>query len=97
MASLYIQEYETCPNQGEVQAGQEPALASQKITFTTSAQSAAFNAKTQFIRVWADAAVWLAFAASPTATVASMPVSASTAEYFGVQAGEKVAAYDGAS
>lgn len=100
MATLLIQEYARLApdvNSHRIQAGEEPAETSQSVTYTTSTQSAAFGASTKLIRVIADADVHLAFGTSPTATAASMRVTADTAEYFGVVPGHKVAAYDGTS
>ena len=67
----------------------------QAVTFTTSTTSAAFGAKTNLIRVIADADVYLAFGAAPTATANSLRVPANSAEYFAVRPTEKVACYDG--
>lgn len=100
MASLYISEYKGVAKGTKgigAQAAQEPSLATQKVSFTTAAQSAAFNRETTFVRLIASANVWLAFGANPTATVASAFLPANTVEYFGVVAGQKVSAYDGAS
>lgn len=100
MPSLYISEYkDVVRGSGNlpIMAGKEPAVARQKISFSTAAQSAAFDRSTIFIRVFADADVWLEFGVNPTATVAKAPLPANTAEYFGVQPGHKVSAYDGAS
>jgi len=98
MAVLYIQEYERLATDADgkvVQAGLEPALASQHVAFTTSTASAAFNAKTQFIRVFSDTACYVKFGTAPTATTASdMPLAANTAEFFAIQPGQsyKIAA-----
>lgn len=69
--------------------------ASQSVTYTSSTQSAAFAATTSLIRVIADADVYLAFGENPTATAVGVRVPADTVEYFSVQAGHKVACYDG--
>ena len=45
----------------------------------------------------ADADAFLVFGASPTATASGMFLPGNTVEYFGVEAGQKVAAYDGTS
>lgn len=71
--------------------------ASQAVTFTTSAQSAAFAADTKFIRVVADAAAHIAVGDNPTATATSMFLPANSVEFFGVKGGDKIAAYDGSS
>lgn len=67
------------------------------VSFTTSAQSAAFGATSRYIRVVADIDAYLAWDSNPTATVNSTRVPAGTVEYFGVVPGQKVAAYDGSS
>ena len=69
--------------------------ATQAITYTSSTASAAFNAATRLIRVIADADVYLAFGAAPTATANDIRVPADTVEYFEVDAGAKFACYDG--
>ena len=100
MAYLFIQEYEELVTDGKgqmVPVGREPAVATQRVTFTTSTASTAFNARTKFIRVTGDAAAYLAFGASPTATASSMLLPSGAVEYFGVTGGQKVAAYDGSS
>ena len=69
--------------------------ATQAVTYTSSVASAAFNEATRLIRVIADADVYLAFGTAPTATANSIRVTADTVEYFEVNAGDKVACYDG--
>lgn len=72
--------------------GQEPAVLTQQVAIGgASAQSAAFNGSTRFIRVHADAACRLAFGADPTASAASMRMAAGSTEYFGVRPGHKLA------
>jgi hypothetical protein len=100
MASLYITEFANLVEDEKghiIPAGKTPPRAQQKVTFTTSSQSAAFNQQVEIIRVIADADVHLKFGSNPTATAADMLVKANTVEYFGVVSGQKVAAYDGSS
>ena len=100
MAIIYISEYKNLARDesGQViQAGQEPALATQAVTFTTSVASAAFNSLTRFVRISCNANANLSFGLAPTATATTMEVQADTPEFFGVIAGQKVAAYDGSS
>ena len=99
MANLYISEYGaiTTVQSDREQAGSEPPKATQKVSYTASAASAAFNGDTGFVRVIADADAFLVFGASPTATASGMFLPGNTVEYFGVEAGQKVAAYDGTS
>jgi len=71
--------------------------ATQAVTYTSSVASAAFNEATRLIRVIADADVYLAFGTAPTATANDIRVTADTVEYFEVNAGDKVACYDGST
>ena len=71
-------------------------VANEQVTFTTSAQSAAFDG-INMIRFIADADAYLAFGANPTAAATDLYVPSGTVEYFAVRPGEKVACYDGSS
>jgi len=86
-------------SQGQVRRNMQVMIpdSTQAVTFTTSTQSAAFGDATELIRVIADADVYLAFGANPTATATGIRVPANTVEYFGVYSGQKVACYDGTS
>lgn len=100
MATAEIMEFATMPTtqNGVAQAPSLPATASQSVTFTTSSQSAAFNAATRFIWVRADAAANIKGGKDPTATVSDVPqLQANTDYIFGVQPGDKIAFYDGTS
>lgn len=102
MASLYISEFKVwglIPEHGgaRAQIAREPHLAKQKVTFTTAAASAAFNADTRYIRLIADADFHAAFGASPTATAAFPLHKANTEYFYAVTAGHKISAYDGTS
>jgi len=97
MATLYIQEYKEVAfdaGGGRIQAGREPAIASQAISFTgTAGLSAALNAETNFVRIYSTAAAFLKFGTAPVAvTGTDCPVAADTAEYFGVHGGIKISA-----
>lgn len=96
MASLYISEYERLVEDATgkpVLAGMEPAVTTQKVTFSTSAASAALNSRTRYVRIVVDANAHLAFGSSPTATTNDAPIQANSPEYFGVvNAGIKIAA-----
>ena len=93
MAKAYISEYDVMPilDGRVVPTGMEPAVAEQVVTFTTTTQSAAFNARTKFIRVHADAICSYEFGANPTATTSTPRMAASSTEFFGVVPGQKVA------
>ena len=71
--------------------------ATQAVTYTTSTQSTAFDDATRIVRIIADADVFVAFGANPTATASSIKIPSGTVEYFEVDAGTKVACYDGSS
>lgn len=73
-------------------AGLEPSIANQQVANGgASAQSAAFNAKTKFVRLHTDANCRIEFGDNPSATGASKRMAAGQTEYFGVQPGMKVA------
>ena len=97
MGNLYISEYKSVVDNGQVQAANEPSVTTQKVSFTTTVASAAFNAGSRFVRVFSDIDAWLVFGDTPVATVSGLPVKAGVPEYFGVLPGQKVAAYDGSS
>jgi hypothetical protein len=56
-----------------------------------SLQSAAFLAGTRFVRLNCDAICSIAFGSNPTASTSTMRMAANQTEYFGVNAGDKVA------
>ena len=102
MATLYIREYkeQTIDGDGHVlPAGYEDGnCTGQTVSYTTSTQSSAFATNTTFIRVVADASAYLDFGSNPTATTGDgVYLPADTVEYFRVNSGDKVAAYDGTS
>ena len=70
----------------------------QKVTYTTSTQCSALQSATKFVRITAvSAAAYVAFGSSPTATTSSMLMQADTPEYFAIDQGTLIAAYDGSS
>jgi hypothetical protein len=95
MASLYITEYQRMATDGvgrQTPVGYEPALATQKVTISgVSAQSAAFNTKTTFVRLHTDAICSIVFGSNPTAAVTDPRMPLDAVEYFGVIGGQKVA------
>ena len=101
MATLNITEFGRLPRgaKGELMPMGDCSdiIAEQKITYTSSAQSNAFNAKTRYIRLYPDAKAHIAFGTNPTATDTSFPMPANQAEYVRVERESKVAAYDGTS
>lgn len=98
MSILYVSEYITLAQSqaGIAMCGQEPGLDQAPVTFTTTTQSAAFNAQAKFVRVYSDGDCHIAFGANPTATTSNKKLTAGQAEYFGVTGGHKVAAVDAA-
>jgi hypothetical protein len=99
MAFAYISEYENMAQAANgyiVQAGQEPALAVQKLVNTgASAPSASFNARTRFVMVHTDSIMHIKFGsaagADPTATNADTRMAAGETRFFGVVEGAKCA------
>lgn len=96
MSDAFISEYIDMPqhNGQVIQCGREPSLAEQYVSFTTTTQSAAFNAKTKFIRLHVKTAASYKFGANPTATVTTPRMAAGSTEFFGVNPGDKVALVD---
>lgn len=106
MATAHISEYKDLVKDATgkyVPVASEPAIATQAVTFTTSAQSAAFNTATKFIRVVCSEKAHFLVGANPTATVSHPYMAADSPEYFGVlyhvASGfqYKIAFYDGSS
>lgn len=99
MATAHITEYQELAADGQgniIQAGKEPAITTQAVTFTTATNSSALDGKTKLIRVIADADAHITFDGT-TATANSMRLEANTAEYFGVEPGATLSIYDGTS
>ena len=100
MTIAYIAEFDRMPEQGAngVPMFQTPPLTQQKVTFTTtSTASAAFHAKTRYIRVKivgnASQAEFVKPDQTPTATTANSAIHMEAAQWegFGVPGGGKVA------
>lgn len=88
MATVYVSEY------GDIRANAafEPRVADQTVAIGAgSAQSAAFNAATRFIRVHTDAICSIDIGANPTATATKSRLAAGQTEYFYVYPGHKIA------
>ena len=102
-ATCKISEYRTLTQDASgamIPVALEPALTTQTVTYTTSAQSAAFNANTRFIRVVCDAKAHFRISTAGTNATANSPyLPADTPEYFGVggTAGLVIDFYDGSS
>lgn len=75
-----------------IPVGMEPGIANIQVAIGgSSAQSAAMDNNTRFVRVHTDAACRIAFGANPTAAATSQRMAAGQTEYFGVRGGEKIA------
>lgn len=100
MPTLYITEYASLARDGNnwiMPIPQEPALATQAVTFTTATSSNAFNAGTHIVRAVADADCFVLFGAAPEAVATSTRLIAEQEYWFGVRPGHKGSAYDGSS
>jgi hypothetical protein len=98
MATAFVTEYfrlSKDANGGRVAAGKEPANTTQSITFSSSTQSAAFQASTSVIRIWVSSQAHVKVGANPTADANDTPLSAKNPEYFGVNPGDKIAIFEG--
>ena len=90
MPNLYITEFnlEGVDAMGRLMpAARTIPIAEQKVTFTTSTQSAALNASTTLVRLHTDGACSIAFGTNPTATTSNMRMALDQTEYFAVQPG----------
>ena len=92
MATLYIAEYAELAivkNGQLIQAPLEPPLASQAVAIAAgSAQSAAFNINTRFVRLFTDTACGILFGTNPTALTDRDRMAANTVEYRAVPPGK---------
>jgi hypothetical protein len=90
MSKLYVSEYARVtqvsgPGNAVLPAPEEPPLATQIVDFASgAAQSAAFNAKTRFVRLHSDAVCSIRFAANPAATVNDPRLAAGQTELRGI-------------
>lgn len=95
MAVLNITEYSHLARDGSgalIPAGLEPGLDEQSLTIGgSSIQSAAFNANTKFIYVFAQDACALAIGVNPTAVATHKRMAAGQGLWFGVFGGHKLA------
>lgn len=95
MATVYIAEYAdiVATVRGATAIPVDPPLAEQTVAITgSSAQSAAFNAATRFVRIHTDAICSVnCNLANPTATAANGRFAANQTEFRGVTPGLKLA------
>lgn len=92
MATMTITEYA-----GDGVSLSKPLVHQTILTYTTSAQSAAFGARTKKIRCQASAAVHVLVGANPTATANHPRYGAGVEFELDVEPAQKIAAYDGSS
>jgi hypothetical protein len=96
MATLWIREFDKAgeaPNGEALPIPMEGSTRDQTVTFTTSAQSAAFNASTQYIAMISTVAFHYKVSSNPTATTSHLLVPANTMLFIGIEQGSlKVAA-----
>ena len=101
MATLYVSEHTAVGGRlagAYAQALIEPPLAEQTVAIGgTSAQSAAFQARTSLVRLHSDVTCHVAFGADPTATTSLKRMVAGQTEAFAIPKGEgfKVAVIQG--
>lgn len=87
MAKLYITEYAgSTPEGGLVSVvQQEPAIATQAVTFTgTAAASAAFNPATRYIEMSSDSICSVRFGSAPVATLNDTRIALGTSRLVSV-------------
>ena len=90
MANLYITEYAKLAHDVDgnpLQVPEEPALAEQAVSFTTSTQSAALNRLTTVVRLLADADCHIKFGTNPTATTSHQKLEANVEYLRGIKRG----------
>jgi len=92
MAILHVTEYShlAVDSGGHgIQAGMEPALERQQVTFTTTNESAAFKNDTSFVRVMSDTDAYITFGIGTVTatTLTDTLIKANVAEFFGVKSG----------
>ena len=81
---------------GSLMCPQAPFVATEDINASAaSAQSAAFDGATRFIRILSDANVRVRFGSNPTAVATDMPVRANSPEFVAVVAGDRIAVIEG--
>lgn len=96
MSLMYITEYKEMGYAGEpAQIPQEPPLAVQVVSFTTSTASAALNPDTRFVSIQLSANGHINFAKSPTATTSTSRIhEANAVSFHGVDPEIKIAAIE---
>jgi len=104
LSTLWIREYSAvgaAPSAANAGASNllipaEPGTDQTPLTFSTTAQSAAFAAGTKFVEIQGSAAFHYVVGADPTATTNALRVAASENKLIAVTAGHKIAAINAA-
>ena len=94
MSVAYIEEFSKIGsdiNGQFMQIAEQPSIAQQAVTFSTSTASAAFNTLTRFVKITVDTEAHYVFGAAPTATTSYPQMIADREYWFKVTAGQKVA------
>ena len=94
MATLYIEEYDNMPRDanGQVLPIVPIPITNQKVTIAgTSAQSAATDGKTKFVRLFSDTACQYAIGSNPTASATSLFLAANVPVDRQITGGQKIA------
>lgn len=96
MATLWIREFGSIAdagnNSGKIDAAQEPGTDQTPVTFSTSAQSAAFAAGTEYVTIVGSVDFHYVVGTNPTATTSALRIPAYQPWTIGVTAGHKIAA-----
>ena len=94
MATLFISEFSSQARDGSssvLPCAQLPAIVEQTVAIGgASAQSAALQPGTRFVRLSADSVCSVLVGSNPTALLTSMRLSAGAAEYFAVLPGQSM-------
>ena len=96
MATLEIAQFQGAQKDNQIQVA-STFNGIQKLTYTTNAASAAMTEDTKMVRLISDAAVYLTFNGVAATTANGIRLPADTVEYFGVEKGTIINAYDGSS
>lgn len=96
MATLEIAQFQDAQNDNQIQVA-KTFNGIEKLTYTTNAASAAMNEGTKMVRLISDAAVYLNFNGVAATVANGIRLPADTVEYFGIEKGQTINAYDGSS
>ena len=94
MATLEIAQFQSAQKDDNIQVA-KTLNGMEKLTYTANAASEAMNAETKMVRLISDAAVYLTFNGAAATVANGIRLPADTIEYFGVEKGQVINAYDG--